>query len=81
MKSSENLTTLYEHSKANLKTILNCAIIDDTKLLELIDKLTFDNSFSIKNIDDYNLDEIAKVFRFYEELLKKVLMKIKKDLS
>lgn len=71
MKSSENLTTLYEHSKANLKTILNSPIIDDIKLLELIDKLTFDNSFSIKNIDDYNLDEIAKVFRFYEELLKK----------
>ncbi|RXK02195.1 hypothetical protein CRV02_04935 [Arcobacter sp. CECT 8989] len=71
MKSSENLTTLYEHSKANLKTILNSPIIDDIKLLELIDKLTFDNSFSIKKIDDYNLDEIAKVFRFYEELLKK----------
>lgn len=71
MKSSKNLTTLYEHSKANLKTILNSPIIDDIKLLELIDKLTFDNSFSIKKIDDYNLDEIAKVFRFYEELLKK----------
>ncbi|RXJ91784.1 hypothetical protein CRV01_01450 [Arcobacter sp. CECT 8983] len=70
MKSIKNLTKLYENSKKNLKLILNSNHIDAIKLVKLIDTLTFDNSFIIKKNTIYDLNEIAKIFRFYEELLK-----------
>ncbi|NVJ54475.1 MAG: hypothetical protein HWD90_12345 [Campylobacteraceae bacterium] len=70
MKSIKNLTVLYENSKNDLKRILNSEYVEDLELLELIDTLTFNNSFAIKKDTTYDLNEIAKIFRFYEDLLK-----------
>lgn len=70
MNSTQNLSQLYSKCKNQLKVILNEEEIQEHKLLELINILCLDKTFNIKKDEEYNLDELSKIFRFYEEFLK-----------
>ena len=69
MQSIKNLAKLYEISINDLKSLLTDSCVNEDKLIKLIDPLTFNEKFLIKNDTTYDINEISKIFRFYEKML------------
>lgn len=70
MKKVEILAAIYEQSVQKLKEILSSEQNKEKQLLFLIQDLSFENSFSLSINENYDINEVDKLFRYYEELLK-----------
>lgn len=70
MKKVETLAAIYEQSVQKLKEILSYEQNKEKQLLFLIQDLSFENSFSLSVNENYDINEVDKLFRYYEELLK-----------
>ncbi len=70
MNSCKKIEAVYEEVKKDLNNLLYGENHTETNLLIILDKLTFEKNFSIYENNQYDLDEISKIFRFYEDTLK-----------
>ncbi|PLY07355.1 MAG: hypothetical protein C0625_07025 [Arcobacter sp.] len=70
MINNNYLKKLYESSKKSIKTPKANKNNSEEDLLSIINNLKLNNTFIIHHKNNYNLNEVSKLFRFYENELK-----------
>jgi|GEM_PF-5059082 len=71
MENCIKLELLYNKAKKDLNGLLYGDKHTQKNLLNILDKLSFGKSFQIFDRETFLLEEVSKIFRHYEELLKK----------
>lgn len=70
MKNNIDIKELYKNAKQLLDQLVCTKNQKEEEFIEVINILELNNTFKIKEKNNYNLDEISNLFRFYENELK-----------